>query len=166
MRGIFVVQCFSNIGLSYRRLTTHTSIIHTFQVGVGSVAAFALSTSIVAGMAFYQVWMECVIRHLLTKKHQRCLVLGSCPLNPPHILRHGFIFLLLLQGTAYPLPLFPNWDKLGDSPVKIGASLLAIAPVLLNSDICHQSVFPCESEGEAPEAMELPITTECRILDS
>ena len=26
--------------------------------------------------------------------------------------------------------------------MKIGASLLAIAPVLLNADICHQSVFP------------------------
>jgi len=68
-------------------------------VGVGSVVAFALSTSIVAGTAIY-------------------------------------------QGTAYSLPLWPDWSRLGDSPVKIGASLLAIAPVLLNADICHQSVFP------------------------
>jgi hypothetical protein len=49
-----------------------------------------------------------------------------------------------LQGVAHPLPMLPNWSKLGDTPLKMAASLLAIAPILLNADICHQSVFPRE----------------------
>ena len=48
------------------------------------------------------------------------------------------------QGKAHPLPLLPDWTQLGGSPIKVGAALLAIAPVLLNADICHQSVFPRE----------------------
>ena len=47
-----------------------------------------------------------------------------------------------MQGSAYSLPLWPDWSRLGDSPLRVGASLLAIAPILLNADICHQSVFP------------------------
>ncbi|GAX82610.1 hypothetical protein CEUSTIGMA_g10036.t1 [Chlamydomonas eustigma] len=79
-----------------------TSLSFLNAMGVGSVVAFAMSTTLVAGAAAF-------------------------------------------KGEAHALPMLPDWSRLGESPLAIGAALLAIAPILLNADICHQSVFPLMS---------------------
>lgn len=50
-----------------------------------------------------------------------------------------------LQGLAYQIPLFPDWELLrgpGHTTLAGVLSIIAVLPILLNADICHQAVFP------------------------
>ncbi len=71
----------------------------------------------------------------------------------------------LLQGRAAPLPWLPDWDGLaagGDGKgagagsgggggtgggywAAVSVGIAAVIPLVLNADICHQSVFPAMS---------------------
>lgn len=44
----------------------------------------------------------------------------------------------ILKGEARAIPLWPNWSGLGDNPAGIAASVVAMLPVILNADACHQ----------------------------
>jgi amino acid permease len=46
------------------------------------------------------------------------------------------------QGALVTPNPWPHWSDLGPTPVYITLSFAAIAPVLLNCDVCHQSLHP------------------------
>lgn len=46
------------------------------------------------------------------------------------------------NGVLQPPPLFPNWSELGSTPLTAAVAIAVIVPVLLNCDVCHQSLHP------------------------
>eukprot|EP00878_Enallax_costatus_P003797 GHUV01004013.1.p1 GENE.GHUV01004013.1~~GHUV01004013.1.p1 ORF type:complete len:658 (+),score=172.12 GHUV01004013.1:226-2199(+) len=46
------------------------------------------------------------------------------------------------NGVLQPPRLLPTWSDFGSSSFAIGMSLASIAPVLLNTNVCHQSLHP------------------------
>jgi len=58
------------------------------------------------------------------------------------------IFLAIsavVQGRAHKVPLYPDFSSLGTTPLTKTIAVLNILPIVLNSDVCHQSVFPAMS---------------------
>jgi hypothetical protein len=48
----------------------------------------------------------------------------------------------LNNGVLQPPPLFPDWSELGSTPVAAAITIATVVPVLLNCDVCHQSLHP------------------------
>lgn len=46
------------------------------------------------------------------------------------------------NGVLQPPKLLPNWSDFGSSSAMIAMSLATIVPVLLNTNVCHQSLHP------------------------
>lgn len=46
------------------------------------------------------------------------------------------------NGVLQPPPLFPDWGNLGSTPLLAAVGIAVVVPVLLNCDVCHQSLHP------------------------
>eukprot|EP00879_Flechtneria_rotunda_P009883 GHRR01010335.1.p1 GENE.GHRR01010335.1~~GHRR01010335.1.p1 ORF type:complete len:668 (+),score=196.20 GHRR01010335.1:198-2201(+) len=46
------------------------------------------------------------------------------------------------KGLLKPPQLIPDWSQLGSTPIFVAMSVATIIPVLLNCDVCHQSLHP------------------------
>lgn len=76
---------------------------------------------------------------------ERCL---AC--RPAGVASNGVFAGLMLalaagalnNGVLQPPPLFPDWSELGSTPVAAAITIATVVPVLLNCDVCHQSLHP------------------------
>lgn len=46
------------------------------------------------------------------------------------------------NGVLQLPPLFPDWGNLGSTPLLAAVGIAVVVPVLLNCDVCHQSLHP------------------------
>jgi len=46
------------------------------------------------------------------------------------------------NGVLQPPPLLPDWSELGNTPIMAAIGIATVVPVLLNCDVCHQSLHP------------------------
>lgn len=46
------------------------------------------------------------------------------------------------NGVLQPPPLLPDWSELGNTPMLAAVAIATVVPVLLNCDVCHQSLHP------------------------
>jgi hypothetical protein len=90
--------------------------------------------------------------------HRQHRHLGPCRKQPPAgalllsagVASNGVFAGLMLalaagaysNGVIQPTPLFPDWSELGSTPITAAVAIAIVVPVLLNCDVCHQSLHP------------------------
>jgi hypothetical protein len=62
-----------------------------------------------------------------------------------------------LQGVAAPVRWLPDWEALGGSPWAVAATSAGVLPIIINADLCHQSIFPAM-------AILKPYSTRCSLV--
>lgn len=77
-------------------------------------------------------------------------LLRIIPLPPAGVASNGVFAGLMLalaagaatNGVLQPPPLLPDWSELGNTPIMAAIGIATVVPVLLNCDVCHQSLHP------------------------